>query len=447
MREPLNTFAGTAIAAALLALSGPTHAQLGPVTGAVFTTGVGCVAVNSNIYDTKDAVYLDGGPARPGSAGLLSLTSYYVQVTDPSGATVLGSSVNNTGSKTPITTNALGDVVGCFQLQSIVSLASHVLGYDDTPNAGGEYKVWVSTDPSFTNKYTKTDNFKVKGSERPTDTGGTITIVKFYDANADGVQQSGEPVINDAVNGWKVDLLGYASKRTEASYPGLSVIGNQTYTAREYQPLESNWYSTAPVPLSTTPFYLNQFTVQLTREKPSYTVEFGNVCTGAGGGYTLGFWSNKNGQKAIDAHPGVLSALINSAYLANADGTRYYAAGQSLSSWLLNATAKNMAYMLSAQYAAMYLNIYANPGTPVAPNAIIAAAGTASAAAYGNGTSGFAPLSWVMAEAVSELAAASSTPAGTEHRAVQESIKTALDMANNNRTFVQPTPCAFTFAP
>jgi len=186
--------------------------------------------------------------------------------------------------------------------------------------------------------------------------------------------------------------------------------------------------------------------VQLTRENPSQRVEFGNVCTGAGGGYTLGFWSNKNGQKAIDAHSGVLAALVNSAYLANADGTRYYPSGQSLSAWLLNATAKNMAYMLSAQYAAMYLNIHANPGpTQVAANAIIAAAGTASAAAYG--TSGFARLSDVMAEAVYELSVAHSTPAGTDHRAVQESIKTALDMANNNRTFVQPTPCAFTFAP
>jgi hypothetical protein len=30
------------------------------------------------------------------------------------------------------------------------------------------------------------------------------------------------------------------------------------------------------------------------------TVEFGNVCLGAGGGLTLGYWSNKNGQATMN---------------------------------------------------------------------------------------------------------------------------------------------------
>jgi hypothetical protein len=442
MKKPLNVFARSAIATALALLSAPLYAQTGPVPGAVFTTGPNCQVVNGNIYDLKEYVYLDGGPARPGAAGLLSLTSYYVQVTDPSGATVLGSSLNNAGNKTPITTNALGDVVGCFQLQSIVtSPTTNALGFDDTPNAGGEYKVWLSTDPAFSNQYTKTDNFKVKGPGRPDDPRGTINIVKFYDANANGQKDPGEP----AITGWQVDLMGFPVQWTPAEYPNLAVIGGQTYTAREYQPIQTNWYATTPLPYSTTPPYLNQVTVLLDPDHLSKTVEFGNVCTGAGGGLTIGFWSNKNGQAAISAaqRKTDIYAQLRGLKLVNAQGANFdpYQFDQ-LKTWLLNATAQNMAYMLSVQYAAMYLNINANPGKPVDPNAMIYAAGVPGA-----NIAGFATVATVMAAAEAALLNDQYTPPGDPNRAAQESIKDALDMANNNRTFVMPTQCTFSFAP
>src|SRR5881396_3124086 len=93
-----------------------------PVSGAIFTTNSTCTGVNLNIYDSKDDVYLDGGPAHPGAAGLPD-GSYYVQVTEPAGA---------------------------------------VPGYDDTSNTSGEYKVWVSNVNTFDTASSKTDNFKVK---------------------------------------------------------------------------------------------------------------------------------------------------------------------------------------------------------------------------------------------------------------------------------------------
>jgi hypothetical protein len=37
--------------------------------------------------------------------------------------------------------------------------------------------------------------------------------------------------------------------------------------------------------------------------------------------------------------------------------------------------------------------------------------------------------------------------AGSPFRDYQEALKNAFDKANNNLTFVQATPCAFTFAP
>ena len=52
-----------------------------------------------------------------------------------------------------------------------------------------------------------------------------------------------------------------------------------------------------------------------------------------------------------------------------------------------------------------------------------------------------------MAEANVSLGANGNTVAAGPVRTYQEALKNALDKANNNLTFVQATPCAFTFAP
>src|SRR5438094_10246541 len=83
-----------------------------PVSGAIFTTNSACTQTNGNIYTLKTDIYLDGGPQHPGAAGLPD-DSYYVQVTDPSGATVLGTSVGTTNEK-PITVSN-GEMQGCLQ--------------------------------------------------------------------------------------------------------------------------------------------------------------------------------------------------------------------------------------------------------------------------------------------------------------------------------------------
>ena len=41
-----------------------------PLPGAIFTTDSTCTGVDLNIYATKEDVYIDGGPAHPGAAGL-----------------------------------------------------------------------------------------------------------------------------------------------------------------------------------------------------------------------------------------------------------------------------------------------------------------------------------------------------------------------------------------
>src|SRR5260370_26188626 len=87
----LGAAAATVLATVLsLALS---HgiARADPLSGAIFTTVADGSEVNFNIYPSKYAVYLDGGPgpgAAQGAAGLPDGT-YVFQVTIPSGKTLL----------------------------------------------------------------------------------------------------------------------------------------------------------------------------------------------------------------------------------------------------------------------------------------------------------------------------------------------------------------------
>src|SRR5215213_11942046 len=62
-----------------------------PPSGAIFTTVADGSEVNFNIYPSKEAVYLDGGPGpgAPQDAAGLDDGTYVFMVTDPSGKTLL----------------------------------------------------------------------------------------------------------------------------------------------------------------------------------------------------------------------------------------------------------------------------------------------------------------------------------------------------------------------
>src|SRR6266852_8967063 len=57
----------------------------------VSTTNVDDSKVNQNLYDAKTDVYISGKPTTCGGVGLTPDGTYYFQVTDPSGATLLSS--------------------------------------------------------------------------------------------------------------------------------------------------------------------------------------------------------------------------------------------------------------------------------------------------------------------------------------------------------------------
>lgn len=477
MKTVMRNFALSllSVAGVLAGMQASAQTANGPISGAIFTTAVDCTIVNGNIYASKGDVYLDGGPAKPGAAALPASTKFYVQVTDPSGGQVLGSSLYNPVNKMPLVTTTNGDVSSCLHLQEIVSLPDGTAGYMDSRNYGGEYKVWVSTSLLFDNQYTKTDNFKVGASVvPPSSTSGTIKIYKFYDADANGRWSDGDQWLpSDRWSpGWKVDIMGYgpnlttfgpdgASYAAYATYDGLPLTdagaSSETYVVREYQPqpvIGTQWYSTTPLAMSTTPPYLNQFDVTLSPTSSIGSVTFGNVCTGKGGGLTIGFWSNKKGATAINnaqitgldpGSKGVFAGL-GSLNLVNAQGNYVsFADIPTFDYWLLNATAKNMAYMLSVQYAAMYLNMNVNSSSPSTFGlSLIYAAGVPGAM-----SSGFASVNTVMAAAKQTLEENPLTLNGdastADIRRKQEAIKSALDRANNDLGFVQKQPCAATF--
>lgn len=386
-------------------------AALAAPSGAIFTSDPSCTATNVNLYASKADVYLDGGPAHPGAAGLDD-GAYFVKVTVPNGD-LLGYSliaeVNVTG----------GNFDQCYQLIDILVKASDgtTPGFDDTTNPGGEYKVWVSKDPAFPESASKTDNFKVKEAEviEP----GSLFVQKFYDANADGLWTAGEPEIS----GWEVTVTDAPHAWTDAvlltpaeheDEPGL-------YTVTESMPVQLNWRATTPVSV----------TVSIVAGQTT-NVTFGNLCLGAGGGLTLGFWSNKNGAALYN------NAVAVAQNLRDASGNHFDPTNhKTFRTWILNASATNMAYMLSAQLAAMTQNV-ANGN--VSGSALVYAPGTGAANPLG-----YATIAGLIAEANALLAANGYTVAAGPDRTAQEAVKNALDYANNNYNFVQAGPCVFSF--
>jgi hypothetical protein len=204
---------GVAVAVAVfVAAMGLAVVHAGPPAGAIFTTVADGSEVNYNIYLDKEDVYLDGGPgpgAPQGAAGLDDGT-YVFQVTDPSGKTLL--STDPAGCRLFEVDNGIitGLVIdaSCTAPHKTGSDVDHgattvqLMPYDDTPNPGGEYKVWVTplsnyacntqlgkvdctggrikgVAHGFVPKYSKTDNFKVRGTPKEIDT-------RFHDGSLGG---------------------------------------------------------------------------------------------------------------------------------------------------------------------------------------------------------------------------------------------------------------------
>lgn len=267
---------------------------------------------------------------------------------------------------------------------------------------------------------------------------GTVVIdesvsgTKYYDANANGQWDAGEP----GIGGWPVDLGGDSAAQTLTDPDGAYSfdVDPGTFTLAERQ-AAAPWMQTGNVvdqSTGTGDVTLNAdktYTVALDAGEAASDLDFGNLCIGGVGAKTKGFWQNKNGQTAFmgtDSGAGAL-ALLNGLNLKDADGDDAdFGDYGEFRDWIRKATAKNSAYMLSAQLAAMALNEHAGY---IDGADMVQAAGATSANPLG-----FASVDDLIAEADAALGAA------TPDRDYQLLLSGIIDAANNDRSFVERAP-------
>jgi hypothetical protein len=446
----------------------------GSFHGAIYTSKSDGTTVNQNLYDSKADVYLNGGPQNENANGLPDGT-YYFQVTDPSGSDLLSTDLAICRQLLVVNGVVSGATGPCPHANGVLnpvngSTPVQLMPFNDTPNNGGEYKVWLIRQATtttvdadgitieFENSNAKTDNFKVKADEDPCVPGEdpecteTVTIggKKFYDADADGEENenesgiegirievtlstSSEPVIveTDANGNWSLgDIPAGTSYSVREILPCVDEDGDQICDPDHY------WVQTAPVPDS------NNFQGYSGIANKDVTgLDFGDICFGpASGGHTLGFWSNKNGEKIIKANDNYASGL---AFLRDLNLKTYDKRNLTLNpdfnpttytqlrTWLLDGNAVSMAYMLSVQLAATSLDVRYG---------FLSDSQIVDARTLGLGIIDIGTVKTLANKSLNDHAI---TITGDPHRQSQEAMKNFLDGANNNRlSFASPSACS-----
>lgn len=257
MKTPLRSIGLALMFCALTLLAVSAYAQ---VSGAIFTSLGDGTTVNANLYNAKTDVYLNGGPQNKNSAGLTDGT-YYFQVTDPSGATLL-SSDSAVCRQVLVSGGVIAGATGpCPHANGTFNPANgqqpvQLVPFDDTPNNGGEYKVWLiaqtsrtSIDPNnpavliFDGRDVKTDNFKIRKPEL-----GYLVVCKYNDMNGNGTQDQDEPFIP----GWPItatfanDPNNPVTQNTDQD-GCTSFSSTSTVSVTLTEGSKDNWIQTAPL--------------------------------------------------------------------------------------------------------------------------------------------------------------------------------------------------------
>lgn len=229
---------------AITALSAlPASAQA--PSGAIFTTLSDGSEVNLNLFPSKEAVYLDGGPGpgAPATAAGLDDGTYVFQITIPPGKLLLSTDPGRCRQftvKGGIITGVVNQPDNCQHKTGLDidhnAVTVQMMPYNDTTNNGGVYKAWATrvenyifgcsllgvasgqelevvdcgfapgNDHGFIPANSKTDNFKIKTNiNREIDT-------KFVDENS-------QPMDGFAVT-W-IDTLGGSNRKWSYFQPNF----------------------------------------------------------------------------------------------------------------------------------------------------------------------------------------------------------------------------------
>ncbi|MFM7097808.1 MAG: hypothetical protein ACKO16_10400 [Gemmataceae bacterium] len=196
-----------------------------------------------------------------------------------------------------------------------------------------------------------------------------------------------------------------------------------------------------------------------------------NVSAQQENGKTLGYYSNKNGQKDLTGSPNgttLLSSIYNNLFapvtgllakdsvnsvLVDANGNykplSFFSSYANVRNYLLGATASNMGYMLSAQLLTTEFNVQL--GRIFASKSIIASAvampiASQNSMSVNNGAlnwmqvsySGVANIQTILNAAIASLKASPNTLTSGPDRVYQEGLKCLLDAMNNNQSIFLP---------
>lgn len=443
-------------------LASEAHADA--ISGAIYTSTIDGSIVNANLYENKADVYLNGGPPlnAPCSAGGVDDGDYFFQVTSPDGKKLLSQDqvfqrkFRVVGGV--ITQNLGNHGIGGGSCQGSISI--QLLPYADTPNNGGVYKVWITrvsdyyaacpraarpnarTDcgsAGFVPGHTKTDNFRVRNTGGTSTRTGNLIVSKYYDGNANGVWDADELPLAD----WPMTVTPNVTPATQTTGQSGQAYWTEVrpgdYRVQEGEPAEpSFWFNSDPGPgavgldgdLVATPVDQNvRISGGVTTE-----IDFGNFCVAPSGGHTKGFWHNQNGYAAMNDGGSLepeLAQLRDEPLWDSAGNAFDPITHDQLADWLTNqSNASNMANMLSAQYAAMWLNIES---------------GMVNGADY-YGAAG-KTIDEIMIEARAALLAdgGNYTVQQSELRTLQGQLSDAIDALNNGAYVVPAVPCAYTF--
>jgi hypothetical protein len=320
---------------------------------------------------------------------------------------------------------------GCVPVAGCQGFGMFAQDYNGTGAGGNEGHLRTTIFDGYPSCAKQGDDDLCSASPTPPPT-GSITVCKYFDNNANGFQDPGEPgltgwpfCINPLDGGTPAMVTQLTANGGCATWSHLTTPGD--YVVTEADANESNWHHST-----------GGTSMIMLASGGTETRKFGNYCTSPSGGLTLGFWSNKNGNKLLTGNangtgttllPAVVT-LLNSCQMRNADGSVHTFSNvySAFRSWLLSATATNMAYMLSAQLVALKLDVNFN---------------FVDGNAYDLCSS--MKVNLLISTACDQLGMDGYTIAGNPTRVAQEMLKNCIDKINNNGDVIPTTPCPVSF--